>query len=281
MHRGWIIGIWVVLLAVIYKPCLADENSEDWKKDMVLIPAGEFLMGSPAGEGMEIEHPQHKVYLDAYWIDKYEVTNAQFAKFIEETGHITQAEWLGFGFVMTKEGQRQVAGANWRHPWGPRSSIEKRMDHPVVQVAWEDAASYAEWAGKRLPTEAEWEKAARGKEGFKYPWGRYYDRSKERIGLPWSSGSARVGSYPPNSYGLFDMGGNVIEWCSDWYLPDYYENSPYKNPQGPDQAYHRIARGGSWLFGDVSVTRAAFRTFLMLSWNNNIGFRCARNAEEK
>jgi formylglycine-generating enzyme required for sulfatase activity len=196
MSKRCVIGILVALILMIGNPCWAEEKSEDWKQNMVLIPAGEFWMGSPQGEGAEIEHPRHKVYLDAYWIDKYEVTNAQFAKFIEDTGHITQAEWLGFGFVMTRDGQRQIAGANWRHPWGPKSSIKDKMDHPVVQVTWEDAVSYANWAGKRLPTEAEWEKAARGPKGFKYPWGRFYDRSKERIGLPWEAGSAPVGSYP-------------------------------------------------------------------------------------
>ena len=255
---------------------------EDWKKNMVLIPAGEFWMGSPDGEGMKIEHPRHKVYLDAYWIDKYEVTNADFARFVKDTGHITQAEWAGFGFVMLETEQRRIEGANWRHPYGPDSTIEDKMEHPVVQVSWEDAMAYATWAGKRLPTEAEWEKAARGPQGHKYPFGRFYDRSKERIGLPWDAGPVGVGSYPPNGYGLYDMGGNVMEWCADWYLPDYYEKSPEKNPRGPDQAYHRIARGGSWFYSDVLFARSASRKFFMMNtWNNNIGFRCARDAEEK
>jgi len=282
MNRWWIIGIWILALLVglIDKPCLATDKREEWKKDMVLIPAGEFWMGSSEEKGNDIERPRHKVYLDAYWIDKHEVTNAEFARFIEETGHMTQAEWLGFGFVMIENGERQIAGANWRHPLGPKSSIEDKMDHPVVQVNWEDAVAYASWAGKRLPTEAEWEKAARGPQGSKYPFGRFYDRSKARIGLLWDAGPVRVGSYSPNGYGLYNMGGNVMEWCSDWYLPDYYEKSPYKNPKGPEKAYHRIIRGGSWFFGSIIFTRCAFRSFLMLKWNNNIGFRCA-NDEEK
>lgn len=274
------IGIWAILIGLNDNCCPA-EGGDGWNKNMVLIPAGEFWMGSPEGEGMKIERPRHKVYLDAYWIDKYEVTNADFARFIQETGHITQAEWLGFGFVMLADEQRQVAGADWRHPWGPESSIEDKMDYPVVQVSWEDAVAYASWAGKRLPTEAEWEKAARGPEGLKYPFGRFYDRSKARIGLAWDAGPVRAGSYPPNGYGIYDMGGNVMEWCADWYLPDYYAKSPYKNPKGPEQAYHRIVRGGSWFYGDPQLTRCASRKFFMSTWNNNLGFRCARDENEK
>ncbi|MBW2306476.1 MAG: formylglycine-generating enzyme family protein [Deltaproteobacteria bacterium] len=283
--RRWcviVIGIWAVL---IFLPCnlsRAEGNGEAWKKDMVLIPAGEFWMGSPEKEGMEIEHPRHKVYLDAYWIDKYEVTNAQFARFVEETGYVTQAEWAGFGFVMIEHDQRQIPDADWRHPWGPESTIENKMDYPVVQVSWEDAAAYARWAGKRLPTEAEWEKAARGPEGLKYSFGRFYDRSKARMGSSWDAGPVRVGSYSPNGYGVYDTTGNIMEWCADWYLPDYYEKSPSRNPKGPDKAYHRVVRGGSFFYGDPLYTRSAFRGFMTPStWNNNLGFRCARDADNK
>ena len=272
--------LWTFLIGIDNYALCAEKSAEEWKKEMALIPAGEFWMGSPEGEGMKIEHPRHKVYLDAFWMDKYEVTNAMFARFVEETGHMTQAEWVGVGFVMIGEEQKKISGADWRHPYGPDSSIEDKMDFPVVQVSWEDAAAYAQWAGKRLPTEAEWEKAARGPQDFKYPFGKFYDRSKERIGLPWDAGPARVGSFPPNGYGLFDMGGNVMEWCSDWYLPDYYAGSPYKNPTGSEESYHKIARGGSWFFGDVMYTRSASRKFLTPeTWNNNLGFRCAKDAE--
>ncbi len=277
-----IIGIWAGLIILLDKPCWAEARGEEWRKDMVLIPAGEFLMGSPEKEGKKSEHPRHKIYLDAYWIDKYEVTNAQFARFVKETGHITQAEWVGIGFVMVGHDQRKISGADWRHPWGPESTIEDKMDYPVVQVTWEDATAYARWAGKRLPTEAEWEKAARGPQGFKYPFGRFYDRSKARIALPWDADPVQVGSYPSNGYGIYNMGGNVMEWCNDWYEPDYYEKSSYRNPKGPDKAYHRVARGGSWFYGNPLYTRSASRIFLRpITWNNNLGFRCGEDTDKK
>ena len=190
---------------------------------MVLIPAGEFQMGSEDGE--DDEKPVHTVYLDAFYMDIYEVTNAQYVKFCDLTGRGVQGHW----------------GAG--HPgYG-------LPNQPAMGLAWQTAMEYCQWAGKRLPTEAEWEKAARGGlEGKKYPWGDESPNGTKtnfdnHVGHP-----TPVGSYPPNGYGLHDMAGNVEEWCYDWYRPDYYQNSPKRNPKGPDSGFHgrRVLRGGAW-----------------------------------
>ena len=228
-----------------------------WKKDgakMVLIPAGEFQMGTDSSEIPELvrwakkwfsqaktswfenETPRHTVYLDAFYMDKYEVTVGQYKKFIKETGHRALPD---------------------------RVSVFSPTDnHPVVGVSWDDAQAYCKWAGKRLPTEAEWEKAARGGlVGKKYPWGdsdpdgtqcNFADKNAD---FDWSDKNvddgykytAPVGSFPPNGYGLHDMAGNVFEWCSDWYDKNYYSSSSRKNPSGPASGKHfRDCRGGSW-----------------------------------
>jgi formylglycine-generating enzyme required for sulfatase activity len=189
------------------------------QKDMVLIPAGEFVMGSPDGQGEPDEHPRHKVSLDAYFIDKYPVTVRQYKAFAETTGR----------------------------PMHPRPSWNGE-DHPVIYVRWDDAAAYCEWAGKRLPTEAEWEKAARGGSQTMFSFGD--DESK--IGdYAWyidnSSGTTHpVGTKKPNQYGLYDMIGNVYEWISDRYGADYYRHSPTHDPQGPGSGGARVLRGGAW-----------------------------------
>ncbi len=202
---------------------------------MALIPAGEFLMGS--NDGGSDEKPVHSVYLDAYYIDKYEVTNEQFSKFLNEKGNQGEggATWVDIDdedcLIEYKNGKYQ-----------PRSGYE---NHPVVEVSWYGARAYAKWAGKRLPTEAEWEKAARGGLiGKKYPWGDSIDSSKanydENLGR-----TTPVGSYPPNNYGLYDMAGNVWEWVSDWHDYNYYSSSnSYTNPQGPNGGSYRVLRGG-------------------------------------
>jgi sulfatase modifying factor 1 len=229
---------------------------------MVFVRAGEFIMGSPAGEGLDNEHPQRTVYLNAFYIGKYEVTNEQFSQFVDATGYTTDAEKAGWGWAWTGEDLAEVEGADWRHPQGPGSSIEGRMDHPVVQVSWNDADAYCQWAGVRLPTEAEWEKAARGTDGREYPWGNsapdgsklnYCDVNCEQA---WKDSSvddgyaetAPVGHYEAGKslYGAYDMAGNVWEWVADWYDADYYSQAPGRNPQGPDSGDKRVLRGGSW-----------------------------------
>lgn len=215
-------------------------NSKDGS-ELILISAGEFTMGSPEGEGEPGEHPQHNVYLDAYYIGKYEVTNKQFAKFVNETSYQAQGSWKDYY----------------------KSGTE---DHPVVSVTWNDATAYCQWANLRLPTEAEWEKAARGTDGRKYPWGNEWDASRcnnySVDGLP--SGPKPVGSFPSGAspYGCLDMVGNAWEWCSDWYLPNYYQNSPSINPKGPSRGLAispaRVRRGSS-CSDDPNAFRAAIR----------------------
>ena len=241
-----------------------------WEKDgsiIVHVPAGEFLMGSPPGEGYDNEHPQHTVYVSEFWIDKTEVTNAKYRKCVEAG----------------------TCRAPTTCDWGePTYSDSSKTDHPVVCVSWHDAKTYCEWTGKRLPTEAEWAKAARGTDGRKYPWGNSFDGSKvnfcdvncesdlkDRSADDGYQRTAPVGSYPEGAspYGALDMAGNVEEWCQDWYDEDYYASSPQRDPQGPSSGLHRVVRGGSWVHNSGGYVRAAWRlrAGVRISF---IGFRC-------
>lgn len=251
------------------------------REGMVLIPAGEFEMGTDASEipglvqwakkwydvnanWFERETPRHTVNLDAFYMDKYEVTVGQYKKFISATGHEAP-------------------------DWSQVSKFSPTDKHPIVCVSWEDAQAYCRWAGKRLPTEAEWEKAARGGlVGKKFPWGdndpdgAQCNFADKNIDYSWSDKNvddgyqytAPVGSFPPNGYGLYDMAGNVWEWCADRYSEDYYKNSPTSNPQGPQNGDSRVCRGGSW--GNYpGKIRAAFRGWgLPADCGGNQGFRC-------
>jgi formylglycine-generating enzyme required for sulfatase activity len=273
---------------------------------MVWIEGGEFLMGSSDNDGSADEYPQHKVKLTGFWMDQTEVTNAQFRKFVEATGYVTTAEkaidWeemkkqeppgtpkppdsllaassLVFHcseHVVSLNDPSQwwtwVRGANWRHPQGPESSIEGKDNYPVVHISWDDANAYAKWAGKRLPTEAEWEYAARGgRINQSYPWGNEAVETGKPKANTWQGdfpnantgwdgfkGLAPVKSFVANGYGLYDMAGNVWEWCGDWYDSDYY--SEYKDrividPKGPSKSNDpmepglpkRVLRGGSFM----------------------------------
>jgi formylglycine-generating enzyme required for sulfatase activity len=265
-------------------------------ENMVLIPAGEFLMGSPPGEGSASERPQHKVYLNSFYIDKYEVINSWFKKFVDATGYVTDAERRGWSFTAVRGSpNNKVADANWRHPRGPGSDILEIMDHPVVQVTWNDAAAYATWAGKRLPTEAEWEKAARSVDGREYSWGNnkpdgtQCNFADSHTFFPWSDESSNdgykytspVGSFKSGGspYGVHDMAGNVWEWCADRFDGDYYESSPKENPQGPSTGSTRVFRGGSW-FNDARAVRLTLRRpGRPVGSYDMIGFRCACDAE--
>ena len=272
--------------------------------------------------------PEHLVGVDGFWIDKYEVTNADFEKFVTATGYKTVAELpldpkefptvppedLKPGsIVFTKPPGpvpleqhlawwRYVPGANWRHPEGPDSTIEGREQHPVVHISWKDAMAYAEWAGKRLPTEAEWEIAARGGlDRQPYCWGKELQPTGAWESNIWqgqfpsenTSGdgyvaTAPVGKFKPNGYGLFDMSGNVWEWCSDWYRPDYYTRSPAQNPAGPTDSFDpqepgipkRVQRGGSFMCSDLYCRRyvpGARGKGEPSSAAGHIGFRCAKS----
>jgi sulfatase modifying factor 1 len=299
--------------------------------EMVRIPGGEFWMGSDHPD-MEDARPVHRVHMDAFWIDRTTVTNDQFAAFVAATGYVTVAERRPDpkDFPDAKAGDlvpgsvvftppthavelsdayvwwRYVKGASWKHPEGPSSDLKGRGNHPVVHVAWEDAAAYAKWAGKRLPTEAEFEFAARGGlDRQPYVWGkdfrpggkfqantfqgRFPDTNTAEDGY---AGTAPVGSFPANGYGLYDMAGNVWEWCVDWYRADYYEQlarsgEVARNPRGPVDSFDpaepgvakRVQKGGSFLCTDQYCARympGARGKGEGSTGTNHVGFRCVR-----
>jgi formylglycine-generating enzyme required for sulfatase activity len=216
---------------------------------MVLVPAGDFQMGSEFGEPDEV--PVHRVYLDAFYMDVYEVTNSLYKKFMDETGHKPPLYWED-----------------------PRCNAP---DQPVVGVTWEDAKAYCKWAAKRLPTEAEWEKAARGGLAGKiYPWGNEDNTPTAGGGnLQGVSGAFPVGGFPPNDFGLHDMARNAWEWCLDWYSEGYYAKSPENNPKGPDSGEKRVLRGGSWFAGIATPLPVSYRYSIDPEDSSNlIGFRC-------
>ncbi len=243
------------------------------------VPAGTFTMGDSSGDRnpADGELPRHEVSLEAFQIDVISVTNEAFARFVAATGYRTEAETFGFSAVFHLAVQAPdadvmrpaagtpwwfgVRGADWAHPGGRGSSIEGLGDHPVVHLSWNDAQAYCTWAGRRLPTEAEWEYASRGGlEGRKYPWGdEEVDAGGWRANI-WQGDfprhntlddgfltTAPVRSFQPNGYGLWQPVGNVWEWCSDWYDPSYYRQSPARSPQGPTRGGARVLRGGSYL----------------------------------
>jgi formylglycine-generating enzyme len=311
---------------------------------MVWIPGGEFSMGAQDPPEMDDvgmkatidSRPVHRVYVDGFFMDKTDVTNAQFAKFVRATGYVTVAERkpqakdypgapaenLVAGSVIFAPPDHPVPlndyfqwwtyvrGANWRHPLGPDSNISGKDNYPVVHVAWEDVVAYAKWAGKRLPTEAEWEFAARGGlAGKPYVWGdEFRPHGKwmantfdghfpnKDTGADGYTGISPVAKFPPNGYGLYDMAGDVWQWTSDWYRPDYYQKlvsqgGVARNPQGPDSAWDpaepsnakRVQRGGSFLCTDQYCSRYMVGTRGkgdIDTGTNHLGFRCVMTPEE-
>jgi formylglycine-generating enzyme required for sulfatase activity len=241
-------------------PATATPFSSSDRVDELLIPAGEFVMGSSNGEGYDNERPQHMVYLDAYYIDKYEVTNARYQACV------------GVGVCdAPQESSSSTRGSYFGNP--------EYADYPVIQVSWVQAEAFCAWEGKRLPTEAEWEKAARGTDGRIYPWGN----EAPDAGLLNYDGNVgdtkAVGSYPTGTspYGVMDMAGNVWEWVNDWYGEDYYSVSPRDNPPGPETGQRRVLRGGSWS-NNGSFVRSAVRNLNLPDyWGNFYGFRCVRS----
>ena len=272
---------------------------------MVQIPGREFVMGANQGLNSE-EAPAHRVRVDSFWIDVHEVTNAEFAQFVEETGYTTTAEARGWSYVFDETQKAWVKrnGANWRRPRGGESTVIGKESHPVVHVSHYDAVAYCRWAGKRgpgrrepakrLPTEAEWECAARaGLIEKPFPWGdeerpegrclaNYWQGwfPDENRGEDGHLRSAPVKSFPANRFGLHDMLGNVWEWCADRFDPAYYEKSPHDNPAGPDEGEEFVQRGGSFL--SASNATPGFSVSMRgkakagLSFED-VGFRCVRD----
>jgi len=314
-------------------------------ENMALIPAGNFLMGRDEDRGWSAmaapemfgdELPLHEVYVEAIYIDKYEVTNRQFKEFVDTTGYVTDAERHGGSETMvsadealkpenidsatiiqgTDMGWIWGVGVTWRTPEGQHSSIEELMDHPVVHVSWNDANAYAQWVGKRLPTEAEWEKAASGGAMTNWFWsdelsvivdggivigvdvdidttGKYanfYGEHRKDIVYPkeYCDGydrTAPVGSLQPNGYGLYDTAGNVFEWVSDWYQYDYFTNSPVNNPKGPESGEYlwgqvtKVIKGGGWHFCECYLRPANREPGEIERHDSGLGFRLALDAK--
>ncbi len=303
---------------------------------MVWIDGGTYAMGGDNREASADEYPKHQVTVNGFWMDATEVTNAQFAEFVKATGYITTAEkkpdWNGLkkqlppgmpkppdsvlvaASLVFKPTANEVdlndysqwwtwqKGADWRHPQGPASSIKGKGNYPVTQLSWYDAQAYCKWAGKRLPTEAEWEWAARGGQANKiYPWGNEPVTDGPAKANIWEGNfpykntlrdkfyrAAPVKSFKPNGYGLYDMAGNVWEWCHDYYNETYYQHSPIKNPQGPNRSYDsqepqavkRVIRGGSFLCNNSYCS--GFRVARRMkstedSGMEHLGFRCVQD----
>jgi formylglycine-generating enzyme required for sulfatase activity len=265
--------------------------------EMVFVPPGEFFMGAPAGShALPDEQPERRVYLSGFWIDRLEVTNADYLQFVQQTGHRTP--------MNAKEPATLWAAGQ------PLPGIE---DHPVVNVSWDDAVAFCRWWNKRLPTEAEWEKAARGTDRRLYPWGDDWDpnlansasywvgrKVEFRSGADWDEFWLRgegatiskekgikgevltlpVGSFPAGAspYGLLDMAGNAAEWVQDWYNPNYYKEAALSDPTGPDRGAIRSMRGGSWLKPAVSLRTTDRDWGTIDSRPSGTGFRCAKDA---
>ena len=261
---------------------------------LMFVPEGEFKMGLDTGKSEE--KPAHTVYLDAFWIDRTDVTNSQFKRFVNDSAYQTEAEKAGsstmYIYDVRAKDWEPRDGANWLHPQGPSSGLAGLENHPVVHVSWYDAAAYCDWAGRRLPTEAEWEKAARGTDGRAYPWGNQKPGGKllnfadKNINLDWAENSINdgyrysspVGNYPAGAspYGALDMAGNVYQWVADWYSETYYQSkSTWRNPTGPDSGQERVLRGDSWASFIDNVRSSSRDRRDPATTYDNIGFRCA------
>jgi formylglycine-generating enzyme required for sulfatase activity len=260
------------------------------KPDMVPLPGGTFRMGTD--EGFPYEGPAHQVTVKPFSIEAREVTVGQFARFVRATGYRTEAEKYGWSGVFDVKAAQwtKVDKATWRHPEGPGTPA--RTLEPVTQVSWADAAAYCKWAGRRLPTEAEWEFAARGGGDAPYTWGHHLKPGGKPAGNWWQGTfpghntvedgflrRAPVGSFKPNAYGLYDMAGNVWEWTEDWFSEKGYPAQAQVDPRGPSSGSERVIRGGSWMCSENYCTgyRVAARSHSAPdSGLNNLGFRCAR-----
>ena len=321
----------VLLSLIALVGACSSSGNEAAPPGMVWIPGGTFAMGCE-GCDMPDALPVHRVSVDGFWMDRTPVTNAEFERFVAATGYVTVAERAldprdfpgvpadklvpgSAVFHATSQAVpldnplrwwHYVPGANWRHPGGPDSGIHDRADHPVVHIAYEDALAYARWVGKRLPTEAEFEFAARGGlDRKKYSWGDELTPSGKAMANTWQGqfpakdhgedghvNTSPVTAFPPNGFGLYDMGGNVWQWCADWYRPDYYSvlattGSAAHNPSGPTDSFDpqepgsakRVVRGGSYLCTDQYCARYLVGSrgkAEVSSPTSNLGFRLVR-----
>lgn len=266
----WWVGSLLLLMGTVPAVSVAESGASGPPQEitgedgapMRLIEAGEFLMGSPEGEGLSDERPQHRVWINAFYMDTYETTVARYEKFLDATGHVRPDFW-------------------------PYDEVREYAERPVVGVDWTGARAYCEWVGKRLPTEAEWEYAAGGKDGRRYPWGGTEPGARlANVAKTWSykfykDRLSPVGSHGEGTspFGIHDMGGNVWEWVADWYDAKYYARSPAKNPPGPPGGTMKVLRGGSWNFaGKYSRTSSRLR-YEPRHRAADIGFRCARDVQ--
>ena len=285
------------------------------REGMVLIEAGSFLMGTDSDKGWEADGEKKviEVSMDPYWISRCCVTNREFGEFVDDTGYVSEAEQFGWSYVFHILLQKSVLkrlkpqnvqglewwygveGAYWRKPEGPGSNVKKRMDYPAVHISWSDAVAYCQWKGHRLPTEAEWEKAARGGLEQKiYPWGdELHPEGKHRCNI-WQGnfplantaedghvGPAPAKSFRANGFGMYNLVGNIWEWCSDWFSPNWRLIHKEPNPQGPDTGGSKVMKGGSYLCHDSYCNRyrvAARTSNTPDSSTGNLGFRTAMDA---
>ncbi|UYQ93852.1 formylglycine-generating enzyme family protein [Chitinophaga horti] len=345
IHRILAVGAIACLASCAQKPSanIARQASPaDSLNHMVLIPGGQFSMGADDNDGQPDEYPKHAVQLDSFWMDEHEVTNAEFALFVESTGYVTVAEkpvsmdeimremppgspepdssvLLPGSLVFTPPNHAVplndvslwwsfIQGADWRHPQGPQSNITGKDHYPVTHIAYEDALAYAKWAGKRLPTEAEWEYAARGGLANQpYPWGSELLTEGKTKANTWNgrfpyentqtdghTSLAPVKTYAANAYGLYDMSGNVWELCADWFHSDYYKSvadSISHNPKGPAQGYDaedprsvkHVIRGGSFMCSDEYCKGYRVSARMKTSPESgleNLGFRCVMDIKK-
>jgi formylglycine-generating enzyme required for sulfatase activity len=282
---------------------------------MVFVPGGEFLMGTDDREGFPTdgEGPIRRVRVKPFLMDRTTITNAQFAEFVKATGYKTEAERFGWSYVfhllVTPCARHRVVGtaaqtpwwlgvkgAAWARPFGPDSNVRQLRDHPVTHVSWNDAQAYCRWAGKWLPTEAEWEFAARGGlEQARYPWGDALTPGGEHVCNIWQGrfphlntqedgylGTCPADAFPPNGYGLHNVAGNVWEWTADWFSPTFHVDGSRDNPQGPPEGQAKVTRGGSYLCHKSYCNRyrvAARSQNTPDSSTGNLGFRCVADVE--
>jgi formylglycine-generating enzyme len=293
---------------------IVTSSASDPKDRMVELLGGTFLMGTEDAQGFPLdgEGPVREVRLNPFWMDRYPVTNRLFQQFVEATSYKTEAERFGWSFVFWAliPPQRfeqlvadtvaaapwwcQVRGAYWRAPEGPGSVIDARLDHPVVHISWNDAAQFCRWSGQRLPTEAEWEYAARGGLVQKvHPWGDKLRPGGQHLCNIWQGefpkedtaedgyrGTCPVDAFPPNGYGLYSVTGNTWEWCSDWFSPSFHQIGERDNPQGPPGGKAKVIKGGSFLCHHSYCNRyrvAARSSNTPDSTTSHMSFRCARS----